>query len=539
MDSCIGCRGFARLRQVRIRTPICGDLAMTQTLHALLHSVGFPVPQSVADVVIESITCDSRCVRPGSLFIGLPGGRVDGGSFWPQALADGAAAVLIGSDAAAARPPRQSDAVLVVSDPVARWAGELAAAFWNHPSDRIGLIGVTGTNGKTTTTHLIEHLSSACGRPSALFGTLLNRWPGHSVTATHTTAVADRLQAQLAEASAAGAQLTAMEVSSHALDQHRVAGCRFSGAVFTNLTQDHLDYHETMAAYFEAKARLFAPPLSPPLNADHGAQFVVNVDDPWGKQLAERLGDRCWRSSLSEGSIHAELTISELVMGPSGVEGRLSSPRGEGSFHSPLLGRFNLMNLLQAVGVLLQQGLPLESLLKAISTFPGVPGRMERVVLASTLEALPTVLVDYAHTPDGLSSALRACRPFVDGKLICVFGCGGDRDRGKRPQMAEIAAELADCVVVTSDNPRTEDPQQILDDVVNGIPSGTDLAVRLDRAEAIAGAIQDAGPKDLVLIAGKGHEDYQILGTQKVHFDDREHALEALQQKYSSNESAD
>ena len=507
---------------------------MTQTLHALLHSVGLPVPQGLVDVVIESITCDSRGVGPGSLFIGLPGGRVDGGSFWPKALADGAAAVLIGSAAAAARSPEQSDAVVVVPDPVALWAGELAAAFWNHPSDRIGLIGVTGTNGKTTTTHLIEHLSSACGRPSALFGTLLNRWPGHSVTATHTTAVADRLQAQLAEACSAGAEITAMEVSSHALDQHRVAGCRFSGAVFTNLTQDHLDYHETMASYFEAKARLFAPPLAPPLVADRGAQFVVNVDDPWGKQLAERLGDRCWRSSLSEGSVPAELTMSDLVMGSSGVEGRLLSPIGEGSFHSPLLGRFNVMNLLQAVGVLLQQGLPLEPLLEAISTFGGVPGRMERVVVTSTGGALPTVLVDYAHTPDGLRSALKACRPFADGKLICVFGCGGDRDRGKRPQMAAIAAELADGVVVTSDNPRTENPEQILDDVVSGIPSGTGLTVTLDRAEAIAEAIQNAGSQDLVLIAGKGHEDYQILGTEKIHFDDREQALKALQYKLSS-----
>jgi UDP-N-acetylmuramoyl-L-alanyl-D-glutamate--2,6-diaminopimelate ligase len=351
------------------------------------------------------------------------------------------------------------------------------------------------------------------------------------VAATHTTAVADRLQAQLAEASAAGAQLTAMEVSSHALDQHRVAGCRFSGAVFTNLTQDHLDYHETMASYFEAKARLFAPPLA----ADHGARFVVNVDDPWGKQLAERLGDRCWRSSLSMGSADAELTMSDLVMGSSGVEGRLSSPLGVGSFHSPLLGRFNVMNLLQAVGVLLQQGLPLESLLKAISTFRGVPGRMERVVVDAKGHELPTVLVDYAHTPDGLSSALKACRPFVGGKLICVFGCGGDRDRGKRPQMAAIAAEIADVVVVTSDNPRTEDPQQILDDVVKGIPSGTALNTTLDRTEAIAAAIQDAGAQDLVLIAGKGHEDYQILGTQKVHFDDREQALNALQGKLDNS----
>ena len=268
-----------------------------------------------------------------------------------------------------------------------------------------------------------------------------------------------------------------------------------------------------------------------------GAQFVVNVDDPWGKQLAERLGDRCWRSSLSVGSADAELTMSDLVMGSSGVEGRLSSPLGEGTFHSPLLGRFNVMNLLQAVGVLLQQGLPLESLLEAISTFRGVPGRMERVVVDAKGSDLPTVLVDYAHTPDGLSSALKACRPFANGKLICVFGCGGDRDRGKRPQMAAIAAEIADAVVVTSDNPRTEDPQQILDDVVKGIPSGTALNVTLDRAEAIAAAIQDAGAQDLVLIAGKGHEDYQILGTQKVHFDDREQALNALQGKLNNSVS--
>jgi len=503
---------------------------MTQTLHALLQSVGLPVPHGLVNPVIESLTCDSRNAGPGSLFVGLPGERVDGGSFWPQVVAAGAAAVLIGSKAAAAQPPDQDDAVLVVPDPVAHWAGELAAAYWNHPSDRIGLIGVTGTNGKTTTTHLIEHLSSSCGRPTALFGTLLNRWPGHSVTATHTTAMADRLQAQLAEACAAGTQLTAMEVSSHALDQHRVAGCRFSGAVFTNLTQDHLDYHETMASYFEAKARLFSPPLVTGVSP----QCVVNVDDPWGEELARRLGQRCWRSSLSEASKEVELTMKDVVMGSSGVEGRLCSPLGEGAFHSPLLGRFNLMNVLQAVGVLLQQGMPLEALLEAIRTFGGVPGRMERVLLTSSTQPIPTVLVDYAHTPDGLKNALKACRPFVQGKLICVFGCGGDRDRGKRPQMAAIAAELADSVVVTSDNPRTENPQQILDDVVTGIPDGTVLSVDLERDKAIAQAIDQAESGDFVLIAGKGHEDYQILGTQKIHFDDREQAKRALEKKVAS-----
>ena len=226
--------------------------------------------------------------------------------------------------------------------------------------------------------------------------------------------------------------------------------------------------------------------------------------------------------------------MGDLEMTDHGVEGRLLSPSGDGQFRSPLLGRFNLMNLLQAVGALLQQGLPLGPLLEAIGCFGGVPGRMERVLVpGADTAALPTVLVDYAHTPDGLDNALSAARPFFTGRLICVFGCGGDRDRGKRPQMAAIAARLADRVVVTSDNPRTEDPQQILDDLVAGIPAGSDLLVEGDRAKAIASAIAEAEPNDLVLVAGKGHEDYQILGTEKVHFDDREEAERALRLRLS------
>ena len=291
----------------------------------------------------------------------------------------------------------------------------------------------------------------------------MNRWPGHSVTAQHTTAFADLLQLQLAQAADCGARLAAMEVSSHALD-----------------------YHPSMEAYFEAKALLFAEPL---LAADGRPRAVVNSDDSWGARLAERLGPACWRSSLQDPG--AELFIDELVMGSQGVSGRLRTPLGEGRFHSPLVGRFNLMNLLQAVAV----------------------------------------LVDYAHTPDGLENALQACRPFTRGRLICVFVCGGDRDRSKRPQMGAIAARLADRVVVTSDNPRTEEPNRILDDVVAGIPADTDLQVEGDRAAAIATAITTAGPDDLVLIAGKGHEDYQILGTTKIHFDDREEAEKALRSR--------
>ena len=498
---------------------------MTQLLHPLLQTLGLEVPPGLPDVAVSEISSDSRRVGRHTLFVGLPGSQVDGGTYWRGALAAGACAAVIGPAAAERVPPSESDPVLVVDGPIARWAGLLAAEIWNRPSQRLALIGVTGTNGKTTTTHLIEHLAAAADTPVALFGTLVNRWPGHSATATHTTAFADQLQSQLAAAADAGARIGAMEVSSHALDQDRVAGCHFAGAVFTNLTQDHLDYHASMEAYFEAKARLFSPPLMP---LDGRPTTVINVDDPWGARLASRLGSQCWRSSLDDPG--AELFILDPEMGSRGVRGTLVSPQGEGVFSSPLVGRFNLMNLLQAVGVLLQQGLPLSPLLEGLASFRGVPGRMERVVDGSG-EGEPAVLVDYAHTPDGLENALLACRPFSRGRLICVFGCGGDRDRTKRPQMAAIAARLADRVVVTSDNPRTESPERILDDVVSGIPAGTDLQVEGDRAVAIAAAIAAADPHDLVLIAGKGHEDYQILGTTKIHFDDREEAKKALKRR--------
>ncbi len=505
--------------------------AMTQTLHSLLQAVDLPVPVGLANPELAKLSCDSRAVGAGSLFLGLPGEQVDGGSFWPQALAAGADAAVIGQKAAVLQPPGPADAVVIVPEPVAFWIGELAAEFWQQPSSRMALIGVTGTNGKTTTSYLIEHLSAAVGRSTALFGTLVNRWPGHSSIAKHTTAFADCLQAELAAAVLAGTELGAMEVSSHALQQQRVAGCRFAGVVFTNLSQDHLDYHATMEDYFEAKAQLFQSPLL----QSGDARAVVNVDDPWGAKLARRLGESCWRSSIAEGSVDrqkAELTMTDLTMTATGVKGRLISPRGEGWFASPLLGRFNLMNLLQAVGALLQQDLPLPLLLEAIADFPGVPGRMERVLIADADRSkVPTVLVDYAHTPDGLENALTASRPFTSGHLVCVFGCGGDRDRGKRPQMGAIAARLADQLVVTSDNPRTEDPQQILDDVVAGITVDTPMTVEADRAAAIAMAIAAAAPGDVVLVAGKGHEDYQILGKTKVHFDDREQAEQALRRR--------
>ncbi len=507
---------------------------MFNTFHSLINEVGLKAPAGLPNPLITSITCDSRSVKPGSLFIGLQGENVDGGLFWPEALANGAVAVVISKNTADLRQPSTSDCVLVVSIPISELFGRIAASFYGNPSSKISLIGVTGTNGKTTTAHLIEHLSSKMGISTALFGTLFKRWPGRKINAVHTTDFANSLQSQLAAAVSGGVQLAAMEVSSHSLDQNRVSGCRFKGAVFTNLTQDHLDYHSSMVGYFDAKAKLFDVQL-----LEQGPnRAVVNVDDPWGKILAQKIGDMCWRSSLSSQTLEdgkAELGITRVEIFENRVTGLLWSPKGKGEFSSPLLGRFNLMNLLQAVGVLLQQGFPLEGLLEAISDFPGVPGRMEKVELPELdRSSSPTVLVDYAHTPNGLESALAAVRPFANGEIICVFGCGGDRDRSKRPLMGAIAAKYANRVVVTSDNPRTEDPSKILKDILTGVPRETSVLVELDRATAIAAAIDQAGPKDLILVAGKGHEDYQILGDEKVYFDDKEEVLKALKQRTDS-----
>ncbi len=511
---------------------------MTQKLHSLIKGAGLFIPQDLENVQVESLTCDSRVVSHGSLFLGLPGENIDGGTFWRKALDDGAVAAVIGPYAAAKVPPDCLDQVLVVPDPVNKWVGRIASAFWGNPSSKLKLIGVTGTNGKTTIAFLIEYLSKRLGNKTALFGTLYKRWPGYSTEASHTTDFADVLQAQLASAVEAGVELAAMEVSSHSLSQQRVAGCSFSGAIFTNLTQDHLDYHCSMKDYFEAKSLLFKFPFLD----SKDSKAIVNIDDPWGNKLAKRLGKSCWRSSILEAlnGKSAELKIVDLKMTNELSKGRLITPLGEADFVSPLIGDFNLMNLLQAIGVLIQQGFPLSKLAEAIEDFPGVPGRMERVLISEEEDDdkhlhMPIVIVDYAHTPDGLDNALRALRPFTAGELICVFGCGGDRDKEKRSKMGNIAARLADHVVVTSDNPRTENPNIIIQEILTGIPARISIEVEVDRAKAIASAIQKASNQDIVLVAGKGHESYQILGNTKIHFDDREEVSKALKDKVKNS----
>lgn len=475
------------------------------------------------DIEIKGLSTNSHACQQGDLFIGMPGTRVDGGEFWPSAMTVGAVAALISPQAGEKKPPGLEDCVVIVEDIVAACA-IVAAFFYDYPSQKLKMVGVTGTNGKTTTTHLIEFLLHQVDLPTALLGTLYSRWPGFSQTATHTTPFAVELQGQLAQAVTAGSKFGVMEASSHALVQGRVKECNFEVAVFTNLTQDHLDYHKDMEDYFQAKALLFSPEYL-------RSKAIINLDDPYGQKLIAQVGgDKVWSYSVS--NPEADLYTSNLTYQPNGVKGILHTPGGEVAFSSPLVGQFNLANFLAAVGTLLHLGLDLDKIVAVLPNFPGVPGRMERVQIQPDQDI--SVIVDYAHTPDSLENLIKAARPFISGKAICVFGCGGDRDRTKRPLMGKIAAELADVAVVTSDNPRTEDPDRILKDVLEGIPTQKEPMVIGDRATAIKQAIAKAKPGDGVLIAGKGHEDYQILGTEKIHFDDREEAREALKVRLSS-----
>jgi UDP-N-acetylmuramoyl-L-alanyl-D-glutamate--2,6-diaminopimelate ligase len=480
-------------------------------------NVKFITQHSALDAVVTGLCTNSHACQKGDLFIGMPGTRVDGGEFWQSALASGAIAALITPQAAAKQSPTESACFIEVQDMITACA-EVAAAFYNYPAQKLNLIGVTGTNGKTTTTHLIEYFLLQSQLPTALLGTLYTRWSGYQKTAVHTTPFAVDLQSQLATAVEAGNQYGVMEVSSHALAQGRVKKCSFKVGVFTNLTQDHLDYHQDMEDYFQAKSLLFSRDYLQ-------GKAIINLDDPYGQRLITQLSpESVWSYSVSNSA--ADLWTSNLKYESNGVSGILHTPVGEIAFSSPLVGQFNLANLLAAVGAALELGVDLTNIAASLPQFAGVPGRMERVQINQEQDI--SVIVDYAHTPDSLENLLKAARPFISGKMICVFGCGGDRDRTKRPLMGKIAAELADVAVVTSDNPRTEDPQRILDDVLSGIPDSVKPIVISDRACAIRNAIENAQPGDGVLIAGKGHEDYQILGTEKIHFDDREQAREAL-----------
>lgn len=475
--------------------------AHTRRLSELLRGL-VAVPAS-DDRDVHALCADSREVVPGSLFIAVAGQRVDARAYIADACARGAVAVLYDAQGAVVAPLEVPSFGMAQ---LRRQMGVIADRFYGAPSKDLMVIGVTGTNGKTTCTQLLAQALDRAPRRCAVIGTLGYGFPGALTRATHTTPDAVTVHRLLDEFRAAGAAYVSMEVSSHALDQERVAAVRFGVAAFTNLTRDHLDYHGDMAAYGAAKARLFA---WPGLNT-----AVINTDDAFGQELATRTASHCQvlRYGLTQGDVRARAWRAT----PRGLSLEAVTPKGEARIESPLLGRFNAINLLAVLAVLIALGIEPADAGARLSAARPVPGRVERFAR----DGAPLVVVDYAHSPDALEQVLNALRAHVAGQLWCVFGCGGNRDRGKRPQMGRIAEQLADRVVVTDDNPRFEAGEAIIEDIVAGMR--TRPTVIRDRAEAIAYAVRSAAANDVVLIAGKGHEDYQEIAGERRPYSDRD-----------------
>jgi UDP-N-acetylmuramoyl-L-alanyl-D-glutamate--2,6-diaminopimelate ligase len=473
---------------------------------------------------ITGVAYDSRQVCAGGVFVALsqPRHPVDGHDYLAAALANGAAALVIQEGKEALLPPGTPIAISVPNPHLA--LAQIATAFYSDPSAHMTLVGITGTNGKSTTAHLVNLLHKAAGHTAGLIGTIAYELAGEIYPAPNTTPLAPELQALFAKMRDRHITHVAMEVSSHALDQHRADGCRFRIAVFTNLTRDHLDYHGDPAAYLAAKARLFSDASLLP--ADGERLNIINGDDPAGMELARMALGKTYTYGIAT---EADIRARYLQLSARHTQLVLETPMGTQELQLGLLGRFNVYNALAAAGAALGEGIPLDQVVAVLREAQPPAGRFQR--LAS--EAC-TVIVDYAHTPDGLEKVLATAKGFCTGRLIVVFGCGGDRDSGKRPIMGELATRYGDLALVTSDNPRTEDPQTIINHILAGIPEARCGKYRIepDREKAIHFAIAQANPDDIVLLAGKGHEDYQIIGHEKIHFDDREVALEALKKKH-------
>lgn len=478
---------------------------------ALLEGIEVRGLHGPAPANLAGVHYDSRMIRPGWAFVAIHGALLDGHDFIPQAVANGAAMIV-----SELPPPQPAPAAWAqVAD--ARQALAQAAANWfHHPARALRLVGVTGTNGKTTTTFLVEAMLREAGWTTGLLGTIEYHIGPAVLPSPHTTPESYDLQQLLARMVEAGCQAAALEVSSHALAQQRVYGCPFEVGVFTNLTQDHLDYHLTMENYAAAKRRLFLGEGAPPPRA-----AVVNADDAASDQMLRGFKGEVLRFGLGPG---ADLRATAITHDLEGTRFQVTGPEGRSAeITSPLLGGFNVLNTLAALGVGWMLGLPWERLAAGVARWPRVRGRFEQVRAGQPFQ----VLVDYAHTPDALQQVLAAARAITPGKLRVVFGCGGDRDRGKRMLMGQVAQRNSDWALVTSDNPRSEDPNAIIAEILAGNPppaGGADP----DRARAIATAIAAALPGDTVVIAGKGHETYQILGAERLHFDDAEQARLAL-----------
>lgn len=484
--------------------------AAPRSLQTLLAGFGVPAP----DLEVSGVEMDSRRVSPGDLFLACRGRGTHGLAHLEQARERGAAAVAWEPAAGWAEPDTDLPEI-AVPDLSAR-AGEIAARFHGRPSERMFCVGVTGTDGKTSTAYLLAQALDHLRLPCAYIGTIGIGRVGALRMATHTTPDPVSLQRAVAELREAGAQALAMEVSSHALDQDRVAGMHFDVAVLTNITRDHLDYHGTIENYAAAKRRLF--------ERSELSALVLNRDDAQGARWAETLktdaevivygidGDAPQGSSFVIGR--------DLALTPQGIAFTLDTSWGRARLGSRLLGRFNVYNLMAVVAVLMARGVGLDAAVAALAQAHTVPGRIEGYRGPA---ARPLVVVDYAHTPDALTQILKAVRAHTPGRLICVFGCGGDRDRGKRPLMGAVASELADTAIVTDDNPRSEDPQAIVAEILAGIPQERAARLRVihDRADAIRAAVSFAGVDDVVVVAGKGHEETQTYGTQARSFSDR------------------
>jgi len=477
------------------------------------------VPALLARLAVRPhrITADSRQVRAGDAFAAFPGMKADGRGFIADALAHGAGAVLWEPQGFQWNPDWRIPQLPV--EGLQAKLGIFADFIYGSPSQALWTIGVTGTNGKTSCSRWIAQCLDRCGKRAAVLGTLGNGLVGDEEPATLTTPDAALLQEMLARYKKAGALAVAMEVSSHGLDQGRVNGVAFDVALFTNLTRDHLDYHGTMAAYGAAKAKLFA---WPGLHAR-----VINADDPFGQSLADAARAR-GRKVLTYGLANADVAATGIATTSRGLALSVATPRGRGELATKLVGAFNASNVLGCLAVLLASDVALDEALAALAAVEPPPGRMQRLGGHDA----PLVVVDYAHSPDALEKVLRALRPAVaDGReLVCVFGCGGDRDTGKRPEMGRVAATLADRVIVTTDNPRSEDPSAIASAVVHGVREAGSRrwSVDLDRATAINAAIAGARTGDVVLVAGKGHEDYQEANGVRTPFSDAETAAAAL-----------
>lgn len=483
-------------------------------LSTLLQGI-YPLPPT-ADRKINHIVLDSRQIQPNDLFCALKGSATDGRKFIPQAIAQGASVILCEHEKNKKNTSYQENETLIIPLPQLReQLGELAARFYQYPAKKLKVFGVTGTNGKTSCTHYLAQLLEDANITAGIIGTLgagrYNQLNFFGLTTPDTIT----LQATLNDFIQQQIRAVCMEVSSHSIDQHRIAAIDFNVGIFTNLSQDHLDYHGSMAQYAAVKKQFIA--------ANTTQIGVINIDDSYGRQWANELSQRkpIYGFGFKSNSYPSQIpvtTATQIEMSLAGISAKIISPWGEGDFNSTLIGDFNLSNILATVTALCASGMPFADVLARVAELKAVAGRMQTLGGGQK----PLAVVDYSHTPDALEKALKALRENTAGQLICVFGCGGNRDKGKRPQMAEVAEHYADIVILTNDNPRDERPEAIAVDIMHGFARPERVIIELNRAKAIQKSIQLAQAEDCILIAGKGAEHYQIIGNEKIPFDDAE-----------------